>query len=149
MSRRGRALVFLLLAIAAAGAAAAIAEGYGSRVDPRLRATAPGRRPRFVAAGGDAPGSGRAGEALTVRRVPERFVPPGALAAPAEADGPRRRRPGSSGGSYLQAAQLRAPGEGRRRARRSAGAEGRSRSRSAAPTRCFSAAPGRPGRRWM
>ena len=32
MSRRGRALVFLVLAIAAAGAAAAIAEGYGSSV---------------------------------------------------------------------------------------------------------------------
>ena len=32
MSRRGRAIAFLLLALAAAGAAAAIAEGYGSRV---------------------------------------------------------------------------------------------------------------------
>ncbi len=147
MGRRGRALVFLLLAIAAAGAAAAIAEGYGSRVTGGYGPLRPVVVLDSSLPAGTRLDSGRAGDVLTVRRVPERFIPPGALAAPAEAAG-LVAASRLSGGSYLQASQLRAPGEGRRRARRSATAEGRSRSRSAAPTRCSSAAPGRPGRRW-
>ena len=93
MSRRGRAVAFLLLALAAA----AIAAGDRRRVRvahrPRLRRAAAGRgrpAPAFPPAGRSAP-SGRLG--LEVRRVPARFVPPGALSAPDEALGLVPRRP--------------------------------------------------------
>jgi Flp pilus assembly protein CpaB len=116
MSRRGRAVAFGLLALLAAAAAAAIADRYGSSVargygplrpvvvlDSRLPA---GRRigPRQV------------GTALAVRRIPERFVPPGALASPAEALGLAPRAP-LPAGSYLLAAQLDASLRGDRRPR--------------------------------
>jgi Flp pilus assembly protein CpaB len=110
MSRRGRAIAFLLLALAAAGAAAAVAEGYGSRV---ARGYGP-LRPVVVV---DTPlpagvrlGAPKALDALTVRRVPERFVPPGSLAAPAEAAG-LTAAAALPAGAYLQAALLRAPGK--------------------------------------
>lgn len=108
MSRRSRAAGFLLGALLAAGAAAAITAGYGDRVvrgygelrpvlvaSEELRAGRP-LDPRAVA------------ERLEVRRVPVRFAPPGALAAPAEALGlaPAAAVPA---GSYLLAAQLRPP----------------------------------------
>jgi Flp pilus assembly protein CpaB len=112
MTRRGRALAFVALALAAAGAAAAIAEGYGSSV---ARGYGP-LRPVVVATVRLAPG-GRIGpeaiaSALAVRRVPRRFVPDGALLSPAEAIGlePEAVLPV---GAYLLAAQLHAP---RRRA---------------------------------
>lgn len=120
MSRRKRALGFLSLALVAAATAAAIADGYGSRIASRYGPLRPvvvvatdlprGRpiRAADVAAG------------LSVRRVPERFVPGGALASPAEALGlvPEASLPA---GSYLLAAQLRVPRPGGRRARRLSG----------------------------
>jgi Flp pilus assembly protein CpaB len=105
MSRRGRALGFLLAALLAAAAAAAIADGYGSSV---ARGYGP-LRP-VVVLGVSLPAGRRIGPrqveaALAVRRVPTRFVPPDALASPAEALGlvPRAALPP---GSYLLAAQL-------------------------------------------
>jgi len=112
MSRRARAFLFLLAALAAAGAAAAIVEGYGSRA---LRGYGP-LRPVVVAEAGIARGRRigprELGAALGVRRVPRRFVPPGALAVPAQALGlvARVRLPA---GAYLTAAQLRPPGKRR------------------------------------
>jgi Flp pilus assembly protein CpaB len=111
VSRRGRALAFLLAALLAAGAAAAIADGYGSSV---ARGYGPLRPVVVLAArlpAGRRIGPGAAESALAVRRVPARFVPPGALASPAEALGlvPRAALPP---GSYLLAAQL---GTSRRR----------------------------------
>jgi len=120
MSRRKRALGFLSLALAAAAAAAAIADGYGSRIASRYGPLRPvvvvvtdlprGRpiRPADVATG------------LSVRRVPERFVPGGALTSPAEALGLVADAP-LSAGSYLLAAQLRVPRHGRRKARKLSG----------------------------
>jgi Flp pilus assembly protein CpaB len=120
MSRRKRALGFLLLALIAAAAAAAIADGYGSRIADRYGPLRPvvvvatdlprGRpiRPADVAAG------------LSVRRVPERFVPSGALASPAEALG-LAPEASLSAGSYLIAAQLSVPRHGRPAARRLSG----------------------------
>jgi Flp pilus assembly protein CpaB len=109
MSRRARALAFLLLAIAAAGAAAAIAEGYGSRL---ARGYGP-LRPVVVVdselPAGSPLGARSVSEALTVRRVPERFVPPGSLASPGEASGLIAAAP-LPAGSYLQASLLRPPG---------------------------------------
>ncbi len=116
MSRRGRAVVFLLLALIAAAAAAAIADGYGSRA---ARGYGPLRPVVVLDSGlpaGRRIGAREVGTALAVRRVPERFVPPGALASPAEALGlaPRAALPA---GSYLLAAQLAAPRQRRGRRR--------------------------------
>jgi Flp pilus assembly protein CpaB len=108
MSRRARAVAFVLLALVAAGAAAAIAEGYGSSV---ARGYGP-LRPVVVATARIRAGAIIGPEAvtgdLTVRRVPERFVPAGALVSPAEAAGlsPRAVLPV---GAYVLAPQLQAP----------------------------------------
>lgn len=109
MRRRARAAVFLTLALLAAGLAAAIADGYGSRV---ARGYGP-LRPVVVLSRalrpGQALGPPEIAAGLEVRRVPVRFVPPGALAFPGDALG---LAPVSalSPGSYLLATQLRAPG---------------------------------------
>jgi Flp pilus assembly protein CpaB len=108
MSRRARALTFLLLALMAAAAAAAIADGYGSSV---VRGYGP-LRP-VVVLGAELPqgkpiGPAQIAEVLAVRRVPQRFVPPDALVDPAEALG-LVATAALPIGSYLQAAQLRAP----------------------------------------
>jgi Flp pilus assembly protein CpaB len=112
MSRRARALAFLLFALAAAALAAGIADGYGSSV---ARGYGP-LRSVVVAARGLDPGkplmSREVSSALELRRVPARFVPPGALEAPQDALG---LVPISaiSAGSYLLAAGLRPPGRHR------------------------------------
>lgn len=108
MSRRVRALGFLLAATLAAAAAAAIANGYGDRVVSGYGEL----RPVLVASSG-LPAGRRidpevAGEDLEVRRVPVRFAPPGALSAAAEAVGLVPAAPVPAG-SYLLAAQLRPP----------------------------------------
>lgn len=106
MSRRGRAVGFLLGALMAAAAAAAIADGYGERVVAGYGEL----RPVLIAAtdlqAGEEIDPQVATEKLEVRRVPVRFVPPGALAAPAQALG---STPGTSipAGSYLLSSQLR------------------------------------------
>lgn len=108
MSRRARAAGFLVLAVMAAAAAAGIANGYGASV---ARSFGP-LRPVVVVA--RSLGSKRrlgpreVANALRVRRVPARFVPPGALVDPAEALGlvPTAVAPA---GSYLLAAQLHRP----------------------------------------
>jgi Flp pilus assembly protein CpaB len=105
-------LIFGLLALAAAGLAAGIADGYGSSV---ARGYGP-LRPVVVAARGLEAGKPLLPEqvdlALELRRVPARFVPPGALEAPGDALG---LVPVSAiaAGSYLLAAELRPPGQGR------------------------------------
>ena len=113
MSRRARAFGFLLAALLAAVAAAAIADGYGDSVVRGYGEL----RPVLVAstdlAAGEAIDPEAATEKLEVRRVPVRFAPPGALAVPAEAVGlvPAAAVPA---GSYLLAAQLRPPRASRR-----------------------------------
>jgi Flp pilus assembly protein CpaB len=108
MSRRARAVAFLVLALFAAAIAAAIANGYGSSV---ARGYGP-LRPVVVLTRVLRPGQPLDSEevsiALEVRRVPMRFVPPGALVSPSDALGlaPVSAIPA---GSYLLAAQLRPP----------------------------------------
>jgi Flp pilus assembly protein CpaB len=108
VSRRARAIAFLLVSLACAGLAAAVAGGYGRSVSEQL-----GELRSVVVASEDLP----AREALTprsvrsaleLRRVPARFVPPGALASPAEAVG---RAPATriAAGSYVTASQLELP----------------------------------------
>jgi pilus assembly protein CpaB len=108
MSRRARAGAFLLAALLAATVAGSIADGYGSTV---ARGYGPLRRVVVVVADLSARkriGPVEAETALTVRRVPARFAPPGALSSPREALG---LVPGATlpAGSYLLAAQLRLP----------------------------------------
>jgi len=108
MSRRGRAVAFLLLALATAAIAAAIANGYGSSLAQGYGSL----RPVVVLAAdlpSDEPIGPREVAALEVRRVPVRFVPAGALASPGEALGlaPKAALPA---GSYLLASLLRRPG---------------------------------------
>jgi Flp pilus assembly protein CpaB len=108
MSRRGRALAFVLAALLAAVAAAAIADGYGASVARGYGVLRP-----VVVAGADLD-AGRAIEPrqaaseLELRKVPARFVPPGTLENPAAAIGlaPTATIPA---GSYLLASQLHPP----------------------------------------
>lgn len=106
MSRRGRAVAFLVAALGAAATAATIADGYGKSVVRGYGEL----RPVLVAAATLPPGKAidprSAVEKLEVRRVPVRFAPPAALAAPREAVGlaPLVSIPP---GSYVSANQLR------------------------------------------
>jgi Flp pilus assembly protein CpaB len=108
VSRRARAVAFLLLALLAAALAAAIADGYGSRLEQSYGPL----RTVVVASHAVEPdtplGPKQISADLELRRVPTRFVPPGALAGPEQALGlaPVARIPA---GSYLLAAQLRPP----------------------------------------
>ncbi len=110
MSRRGRALAFVLAALLAAVAAAAIADGYGASVARGYGEL----RPVVVAAddleAGEAIDPRQAAADLELRRIPARFVPPEALVDVAEAVGlvPDAAVPA---GSYLVASQLRPPHE--------------------------------------
>jgi Flp pilus assembly protein CpaB len=107
MSRRRRALLFLALALLAAMGAAAIAAGYGARA---VRGYGP-LRPVVVLAA-EVPAGQRIGpaqlQALELRRVPERFAPPGAVVRPEEVLGLVARAP-LPAGSYLIGAQLEPP----------------------------------------
>lgn len=110
MSRRTRALAFLLLALLAAALAAGIADGYGSSV---ARGYGPLHSVVVAARGLDAgkpllPAD--VASALELRRVPARFVPPGALDATQDALG-LVPIAGVPPGAYLLAAQLRPPGK--------------------------------------
>ncbi len=108
MSRRARAIAFLLAALLAAALAAALAHGYGSRVAQGygpLRTVVVASR----AFGPGAPlGPAQVSAGLELRRVPARFVPAGALEAPEQALGLAPVAP-IPAGSYLLAAQLRPP----------------------------------------
>ncbi len=106
MSRRRRAALFALGALACAVAAAVAASGYGrsaarrfGELRPVLVAARdlPARRPIDVVS---------AHTFLDVRRVPARFVPAGALQSPAQAVGEAPVAPVPAG-AYLLASQLR------------------------------------------
>jgi len=105
MSRRRRSVAFGLLALIAAAGAAAIADGYGASA---VRGYGP-LRPVVVVErslrAGRRIGPAEVTSLLAPRRVPRRFVPPGALSIPREALGLTARAP-LPAGSYLLAAQL-------------------------------------------
>lgn len=108
MSRRARAVAFGVAALACAGLAASVAGRYRSGVAAQYG----GLRPVVVATtdleAGRPIGPNAVARSLVVRRVPGRFVPPGALRRPADALG---QAPGATvpAGSYLLAAQLAVP----------------------------------------
>lgn len=113
MSRRRRALVFSLLALLTAAAAAAIADGYGASAARGYGSLRPVVVLGAKIAAGRLIGPEEIGETLAVRRVPVRFAPPGALFAPEEALGLVARAP-LPAGSYLLGAQLGVAHKGRR-----------------------------------
>jgi Flp pilus assembly protein CpaB len=108
VSRRARALAFLVAALVCAALAASIAGRYRSGVSAQYG----GLRTVLVATAdlpaGEPIRPGLAAKSLAVRRIPERFVPPGALSRPTEAVG---QAPAATvpAGSYLLAAQLHLP----------------------------------------
>jgi len=101
-------VAFLVVSLLASVAAAAIADGYGESVVRGYGEL----RPVLVAVGdlrkGETIDPHLAAERLEVRRVPVRFAPPAALAAPQEALG-LRPAVAIPAGSYLLASQLRPP----------------------------------------
>jgi pilus assembly protein CpaB len=107
MSRRSRAIAFLAGALLAAGLAALIADGYGSRLAGGYGPLRP-----VVVLGAELREGKPIGPdeiaALEVRRVPARFVPPGALSAPGDALG-LASAVALPAGSYLLGTQLRPP----------------------------------------
>jgi len=115
MSRRARAIGFLLVAIACAVLAASIVDGYGSSVAGQY-----GELRAVVVAATDLPAREPVGprelQRLEVRRVPESFAPPDALASPRDAAGRAPVAPVPAG-SYLLASQLRSPRPDRDRRR--------------------------------
>jgi Flp pilus assembly protein CpaB len=108
VSRRARALAFLTAAVICAILAAAVAGSYTSRVAARYGPL----RPVVVASAdlraGEPIGAEGAGPSLVIRRVPARFVPPGALTRVEDALG---RAPAAAipAGSYVLGAQLELP----------------------------------------
>jgi len=108
VSRRARAAAFLLAALVCAGLAANVASRYRSSVDAQYGEL----QPVVVAAAELAPGDpiepDDAARSLTVRRVPARFAPPGALRRPQDALG---QAPGTTipAGTYVLASQLAVP----------------------------------------
>jgi Flp pilus assembly protein CpaB len=108
VTRRARAIVFLIAALVCALLAATVAGRYRSQLEARY-----GPLHSVVVAtsqlrAGEPIGVERAQAALAVRRVPASFVPPGALTRPADALG---RAPGATipTGSYVLGAQLVVP----------------------------------------
>jgi Flp pilus assembly protein CpaB len=108
VSRRARAIAFLIAALICAALAATVAGHYRARLDARYGPLRPVVVATSELAAGEPIGTERAGAALAVRRVPQRFVPPGALTRPADALG---RAPGATipAGSYVLGAQLVVP----------------------------------------
>jgi Flp pilus assembly protein CpaB len=109
VSRRARAVAFGCAALGCAALAATLAGGYRADLESQLGPL----RPVLVARGPiPAKRALRAQDTrrlLEVRRVPERFAPAGALAAPEQAVGraPAARIPA---GAYVLGAQLETPG---------------------------------------
>ncbi len=108
MSRRARAFAFFATALFAAVVGAAIVAGYGSSV---TRGYGPLRAVVVLESAlpaGKPIGPKEIAGSLEVRRVPARFVPPGALSVPGDALGlvPRAQ---AAAGTYLLASDLRPP----------------------------------------
>jgi Flp pilus assembly protein CpaB len=109
VSRRTRALLFVVAALICAFLAAMVAGRYRSRVEARYGPLRPVVVSTAELPAGEPIGVDQAGSALVVRRIPASFVPPGALVHPADALG---RAPSATipSGSYVLGAQLAVPG---------------------------------------
>jgi Flp pilus assembly protein CpaB len=108
VSRRARALAFLIAAVICAILAATVAGRYRARIEARYGPLRPVVVATAELAVGEPISVERARVAMAVRRVPTRFIPPDALNSPADALG---RAPGATipAGSYVLGAQLAVP----------------------------------------
>jgi Flp pilus assembly protein CpaB len=108
VSRRARALVFLIAALVCAALAATVAGRYRSRLEARYGPLRPVVVATAELSAGRPISAKRAATALSVRRIPASFVPPGTLTRPEDALG---RAPGATvpAGSYVLGAQLAVP----------------------------------------
>ncbi len=109
MSRRARAIAFACAALACAGLAAAVAGGYRADLESQLGPLRPVVVTRARLPVRQALRPAQASRLLEVRRVPERFAPPGALTSAEQAIG-RAPAVDVPAGAYLLASQLRSPG---------------------------------------
>jgi Flp pilus assembly protein CpaB len=110
MSRRARAAAFAAAALACAALSAGLAGGYRSDVAAQLGPLRPVVVAREPLLAGRPLEPEDVARSLEVRRIPERFVPPGALALPGDALGRAPAGPVTPG-SYVLADQLRLPQE--------------------------------------
>jgi Flp pilus assembly protein CpaB len=105
VSRRARALAFLIAAVICAVLAASVAGRYRSRLEARYGPLRPVVVATAELVAGEPIGTERARSGLAVRRVPVSFIPPGSLTRPADALG---RAPAATipVGSYVLGGQL-------------------------------------------
>jgi Flp pilus assembly protein CpaB len=108
MSRRARAAAFAAAALACAALSAGLAGGYRSEVAAQLGPLRPVVIAREPLPAGRALEPEDVARSLEVRRMPERFVPPGALAVPGDALGRAPAAP-LTPGAYVLSDQLRLP----------------------------------------
>jgi Flp pilus assembly protein CpaB len=108
VSRRARALAFLIAALICALLAATVAGRYRSRVEGRYGPLQPVVVTAAELPAGQPIGPDQVRAALAVRRVPVSFIPPGSLTRPADALG---QAPGVTipAGSYVLGVQLEVP----------------------------------------
>jgi pilus assembly protein CpaB len=109
VSRRARAIAFASAALACAGLAAAVAGGYRADLESQLGPLRPVVVARARLPARQALRPAEVSRLLEVRRIPERFAPPGAVTSAEQAIG---RAPATAipAGAYVLASQLRAPG---------------------------------------
>jgi Flp pilus assembly protein CpaB len=112
MSQRARAAAFAVAALACAALSAGLAGGYRSDVAAQLGPLRPVVVAREPLPADRALTPETVGRSLEVRRIPERFVPPGALAVPSEALG-QAPAASISAGAHVLATQLRPPSRAR------------------------------------
>ena len=108
-ARRRRGAVLLALAVAAGGIASSRVERRERGIEAQVGAPVPVVVAAEDLRQGQRIGEKEAGGALAVQRVPERFAPPDALAAPEDAIGATLAAPVAAGG-YVTAGALAAPG---------------------------------------
>ena len=108
MSRRARAIAFACAALVCAGMAAAVAGGYRADLESQLGPLRPAVVARARLPGRQALRPPDVSRLLEVRRIPERFAPPGAVTSPEQAIG-REPRAAIPAGAYVLAGQLRVP----------------------------------------
>ncbi|HXF00851.1 MAG TPA: SAF domain-containing protein [Solirubrobacterales bacterium] len=108
MSRRARAIAFACAALACAGTAAAVAGGYRADLESQFGPLRPAVVARARLPAREALRPQDLSRLLEVRRIPERFAPPGAFTSPEQAIG-RSPRAAIPAGAYVLAGQLGIP----------------------------------------
>jgi Flp pilus assembly protein CpaB len=111
VSRRTRAVAFLIAALACAALAATVAARYRSSAQAQYGTLQPVLVATADLPPGEVIGPAQASHSLAVRRVPASFVPPGALRRPQDALG---QAPSAAipAGAYVLGAQLAVPSAG-------------------------------------